>query len=387
MFRKRLPLTATLITAVFFSPIVPANSATIAGTKCTKLNSTKIASNIKYTCVKSGKKLVWNKGVVIQDSSGAKPTPTSSTGPNPLPTPIFTPTPTPTPTPTQTQKVLTPAEILKNRITEELNSELPSVDLNNVPVNKIGNFHVDPKLPKIYTDSAELTLKKVAAAWEILRITNPPTIFVSDSIDWLIEASESKRKACAYNGDTSGMNQWMRSQTSRPYNWAVAYCLETTPIQIVPVDPGVNNGELPEHKVLSATGSDLGYKAIGAGDLTKQLPIWFIRGLKQVVSEYLDSVGTQQWAVTNWKAPSCSGKHLSDFNYSYEDTRDWCATFIGLQVSRYMVAEYGLKETLRFSIEANAMGKADFQKFLGVPLETFEKRAWEYLDAIGAFKW
>ena len=51
------------MSALFIASTLPANSATIAGTKCTKVNSTKIISNIKYTCVKSGKILIWNKGI------------------------------------------------------------------------------------------------------------------------------------------------------------------------------------------------------------------------------------------------------------------------------------------------------------------------------------
>jgi hypothetical protein len=47
-----------------------------AGTPCNKAGSTSIASGKKYTCVKSGKKLIWSKGVVI-----AKPTPTPSQTP------------------------------------------------------------------------------------------------------------------------------------------------------------------------------------------------------------------------------------------------------------------------------------------------------------------
>ncbi len=36
-----------------------------AGSKCTKLGATAIGSNKKFTCIKSGSKLVWNKGVAI----------------------------------------------------------------------------------------------------------------------------------------------------------------------------------------------------------------------------------------------------------------------------------------------------------------------------------
>ena len=72
-----------------------------AGAKCTKKNSTATSSGKLFTCIQSGKKLVWNKGVAIP-----KPTPTPSPSPS-KPTAIgdpigavgSTPTPKPTPTP------------------------------------------------------------------------------------------------------------------------------------------------------------------------------------------------------------------------------------------------------------------------------------------------
>ena len=67
------------------------NAAVKAGDACKKVGQTATASNKKFTCVKSGKKFVWNKGVALP-----KPTPVAT----PTPTPVATPTPTPTPTPT-----------------------------------------------------------------------------------------------------------------------------------------------------------------------------------------------------------------------------------------------------------------------------------------------
>ena len=71
-----------------------------AGGKCKTLNQKVVYSNKTYTCTKSGKKLVWNKGVVR-----TKPTPK----PSPAASPIAigdpegaiggTPSPSPTPTP------------------------------------------------------------------------------------------------------------------------------------------------------------------------------------------------------------------------------------------------------------------------------------------------
>jgi hypothetical protein len=106
MFRKRLPLVATLISATFLISFLPAQSATIAGTKCTKLNSKKTVANIKYTCVKSGNKLVWNKGILLKPSASASPKPIPSESPSIIPTPEATSTAKPSATPSATVKPL-----------------------------------------------------------------------------------------------------------------------------------------------------------------------------------------------------------------------------------------------------------------------------------------
>ena len=59
-------------------------AAVTPGSKCTKVGATSTYNGKKYTCVKSGKKLVWNKGVAL-----------------PKPSPVATPTPSPTPTPSE----------------------------------------------------------------------------------------------------------------------------------------------------------------------------------------------------------------------------------------------------------------------------------------------
>ena len=80
----------------------PANAAIKAGTSCTKLNSTKTYAGYKYKCVKSGKKLVWGKGVKVvvnkPTPSPSKPTaigdPVGAIGSSSTPTPLSTATPT-----------------------------------------------------------------------------------------------------------------------------------------------------------------------------------------------------------------------------------------------------------------------------------------------------
>ena len=102
MFRTRLPLVVSIICATLIASFLPANSASIAGTKCTKLNSSKIVSNVKFTCVKSGNKFVWNKGIKIKLSTPAPNTPAATPSTSPMPSS------SPTPQPTQENKIVFP---------------------------------------------------------------------------------------------------------------------------------------------------------------------------------------------------------------------------------------------------------------------------------------
>lgn len=74
-----------------------ASTSVKPGSKCQKAGLTASSNGKKFTCIKSGKKLIWNKGVRVK-SPTPKPTPTPTTSP--------APTATPTPTPTATVKSL-----------------------------------------------------------------------------------------------------------------------------------------------------------------------------------------------------------------------------------------------------------------------------------------
>ena len=98
--RKKVVLLA--VSALVLATITPfANAAVKPGTKCAKQGQTSTSAGIKYTCVKSGNKLIWNKGVSVK--AAAKPEL------NPVVKPVE-PTPTSKPTPTPTPKNLTPLE-------------------------------------------------------------------------------------------------------------------------------------------------------------------------------------------------------------------------------------------------------------------------------------
>ena len=81
-------LTAGVLLISLALPLAPTYAAT-SGASCPKAGATQTTGGKKFTCVKSGKKLVWSKGVAILQQI---PTPTST--PTPAPTPAPTPTPT-----------------------------------------------------------------------------------------------------------------------------------------------------------------------------------------------------------------------------------------------------------------------------------------------------
>ena len=60
---KRLIAFLSVLSLFLSSPLSPANAAAKAGAKCTKPGNVEVVKGKTFTCVKSGKKVVWNKGV------------------------------------------------------------------------------------------------------------------------------------------------------------------------------------------------------------------------------------------------------------------------------------------------------------------------------------
>ena len=75
--RQRLVVLLTVTLAlVLLQPI--ATAAVKAGAKCSKAGATSISAGKKFTCVKSGNKLIWNKGAVIPKAASPKPSQSAS---------------------------------------------------------------------------------------------------------------------------------------------------------------------------------------------------------------------------------------------------------------------------------------------------------------------
>ena len=62
---KRLIAFLSILSLFLSLPLTPVNAAAKAGGTCSKAGITSVAASKTYTCIKSGKKLVWNKGVAV----------------------------------------------------------------------------------------------------------------------------------------------------------------------------------------------------------------------------------------------------------------------------------------------------------------------------------
>ena len=79
-------LLASICASLFLVQLItPASAVAKTGTACSKLNSTTVSAGMRYTCIKSGTKLVWSKGVKV-----VRPTLNPSVAPTPTPSPSAT---------------------------------------------------------------------------------------------------------------------------------------------------------------------------------------------------------------------------------------------------------------------------------------------------------
>ena len=85
MRRRSYVVLLALAAGILF---VPSSSAAtpVTGKACTKIGKVQLYKSKNYTCIKSGKKLVWSKPVAVVPKAKVTPTPTPSATPTPTPT-------------------------------------------------------------------------------------------------------------------------------------------------------------------------------------------------------------------------------------------------------------------------------------------------------------
>ncbi len=98
MENKSVSIACVLALVVGIVAAPQSSAAVKAGATCKKAGIQSVSSGRTFTCIKQGKKLVWNKGVVVKARPAANPSPTATPAPvaSPTPAPTFTPPARPT---------------------------------------------------------------------------------------------------------------------------------------------------------------------------------------------------------------------------------------------------------------------------------------------------
>lgn len=154
---RRLTTSLLLTSILLFATAESYAAAPSAGEKCIKAGQSQISNGKKFTCIKSGKKLVWNKGVLIKAVPTPKPSPVPSVTSSPTPAPTQQPTPAPTPVAewqaTQFKivaelKSLTPAKVQKLNFVLSPTANVVNAkklsDSYQEPITLLSNLFVNP---------------------------------------------------------------------------------------------------------------------------------------------------------------------------------------------------------------------------------------------------
>ena len=264
-------------------PLIPATAATKAGAKCTKVGIKSVAGNKTFTCVKSGKKLVWNKGVAV------KPTPT--------PTPII------------------PATIEANWqiLYRKTLSSLKIQSINNLQLDAIYSPTVNVSKANVVLDSF-----KDALAHYVNRFgDNKKIIFL-----FMTENDKSwyDEKVRIYEGANSGDNWWgsshcdfsSRSQCGRGTNTPTNIFYEVIGSEWLANSSSIFS---PHHEAVHAY-----QKSIIGDGMYRILPPWFGEGQ----ANFLGIVTASRFMnVSDWRSGQIKILDRAFPNYLQFKSNDW----------------------------------------------------------------
>ena len=167
----------------------PAQAATPkAGAACAKAGITQVVKagtkTTKFTCVKSGKKTVWNKGVVTI-AKPATPQPIASGEPNPS---------TPSPEPTKDAASSSAADAYKasgwakptdpNAVAAAATKSFAEYTANKRQDATV-NVVAQTGTPQYWIDWIKQGVTLIATTFEYPKLTGPYTGFVAKDVDWL----------------------------------------------------------------------------------------------------------------------------------------------------------------------------------------------------------
>jgi hypothetical protein len=172
-----------------------------AGLPCLKVGTKQVSKGVLFTCIKSGKKTVWNKGVQVV--AAPKPSPTPSLTPSPIPSTTPTPTSKPSESPAPTSSP-TPVKVISANalIVQDLFNEVWKRDIKSRAKYEI---YIDPSRPdskwaKEHVTFIETTIELLAKMGYDLKTSSK--IYIG--WDWKWMQKFMPRDSWCYDGSWAG---------------------------------------------------------------------------------------------------------------------------------------------------------------------------------------
>ena len=388
-----------LATVFIVALAVPVQAATPkAGAKCTKAGATATAGGKKFTCVKSGTKLVWNKGVAIK--AAPKPTPTKPTA---VGDPIGAIGGSPTPTPSAVAAKFEPwsTNIDSKMLSDEAQKNFLAWVKTRSGATK---NHTQEIQENPYASRISLLKKADDLGAQLF------SSFISKGSLTVIGANES------WTLEQLVKSGWQVTNCNDPYLSGVVLCIDgdkrqgyvvTRDSSYDDVNPGRDGAALLAHEYFHLVQSNLAgaegrlrIKSTDA-DSVNAFPAWFIEGSAGFVGF---SVGALSQDASYWNGrpamftyappdPSTDRNPISDY-----EIRTCCGNntptypyVIGQVATEYIVASVGFQKMLDIFVDYKTTKNFEksFENVIGISKVTFYEKFDQIRTKVGlpAISW
>jgi hypothetical protein len=250
-----MKLRVLLITLLLLAPQTPSISATPpkAGAICSRAGITKNYNGKKYTCVKSGKNLVWDKGKTISTSSPKMPN-----------APIQSPIPTPSPSKSSDS------------------ASTSDIGLNLVNINSTNPFSARPgsTINDMLKISSRIKIQKISGTIQ----NSSGQIVLAAKVNMESESNNESTWKLTYDlGETVSGGRYVKMITAFAINGRILTFYES-PLEIIPLNTSTPTPSTSPSKAKTTNPVFLAYEKI-QGDARLQIS----SKLKEVEIEALNA--------------------------------------------------------------------------------------------------
>ena len=403
---RRSLATILIASCVLLTNLSPASSAVKPGDACKKLGQTSTSNGYKFSCVKSGKKLVWSKGVKL-------PTPKPIASPSAVATPSPSAVATPTPTPSATATVKKPLS-LDNLDYKEVylasRSEVSKYVANGFTNDGAINFQVGENVEPWRVEIAKNEINSAVKLWSSFFKPTSMTIiwYSSKDIDWAKAKYEAAGGNPAWASGFSGCSAQYCGNASASLMGGTKFLFEQG---LEFKDQGLWNRSTAAHEY-----SHLAQFGLSAPTNLGALPWWSVEGGAQFYGEaigydYFDSsrvtrsgmhsqyaADSQAYISTLFPGQTLKSvlqKNNSDATKilmkSIEATTNspgalGLSYLLGSYATEVLVSVYGHEKMANFygSFATSADYQSNFTKVFGISLDSFYLKLTPYLLSMSA---